>query len=300
MFEIKSKQTTDSNTPYIELSSANGAKAKIFPTLGGSIQQLILNNEKIIDSESLPYTLSRASALLFPFVNRIKNGTYSYKQKEYKLRINDLKENNAIHGLVYDKTFKLVSKKANNSNATLTVSYTAKEKNKGYPFLFTVLMQYTLSNTTLNTTITIENNDTVEFPFNIGWHPYFFSSNRSKSQLEFKSVQKLTFDQQMIPSEIKDIPQIDSCKIEDKNLDDCYILKSNTIGFQTPDYKIEIESSAADNYLQLYTPKEKNHIAIEPMTAIANSFNNKLGISILKPQEEHQITWTINLIDINK
>jgi aldose 1-epimerase len=45
--------------------------------------------------------------------------------------------------------------------------------------------------------------------------------------------------------------------------------------------------------LQLYTPKGLPLIAIEPMTGISNSFNNKIGLQVLKPNETYSITWNV-------
>ena len=74
-------------------------------------------------------------------------------------------------------------------------------------------------------------------------------------------------------------------------LDDCYLLKTNEIDFSTPEYHFKITSTSKENFLQLYTPKTCNVIAIEPMTGIADNFNNKIGLQTLQPNETYNIKW---------
>jgi aldose 1-epimerase len=277
-------------------NSNNTTHAKIFLNLGGSLQNLILNNKVIIkDLYPLKYDASYASAILFPFVNRVKDGTYKFMQKEYKLAINLKEENNAIHGLVYNKEFNIVHQEVTEELATISIEYVQNERSIGFPFYYTLLLTYTLTNNTLTLKVKVKNTDTHPFPFNIGWHPYFMSSNLYESFLSFKSEQKLTFNEDMIPRKIKDINIDEQIQIKDKKLDDCYILKTNTVGFKTPDYSIKIHSSSEKNYIQLYTPKLENTIAIEPTTGVSNSFNNKIGLQILEKEETYNVQWTINL-----
>ena len=82
-------------------------------------------------------------------------------------------------------------------------------------------------------------------------------------------------------------------KIMDSKFDDCFVLTSNKVFFETPDYKIKIESGATENYLQVYTPPNRGYLAIEPCTAPADSFNNEVGLQVLKSDEEYHIQWKI-------
>ena len=277
-------------------NSNNTTHAKIFLNLGGSLQNLILNNKVIIkDLYPLKYDASYASAILFPFVNRVKDGTYKFMQKEYKLAINLKEENNAIHGLVYNKEFNIVHQEVTEELATISIEYVQNERSIGFPFYYTLLLTYTLTNNTLTLKVKVKNTDTHPFPFNIGWHPYFMSSNLYESFLSFDSDQKLTFNEVMIPVKIKNIKMEESLQIKDRQFDDCYILNTNTIGFKTPDYSIKINSSSEKNFIQLFTPKLANTIAIEPTTAVSNSFNNKIGLQVLEKDESYNVQWTINL-----
>lgn len=141
--------------------------------------------------------------------------------------------------------------------------------------------------------VKIKNTDIHSFPYTLGWHPYFISEDIHNSSLRFESDKKIEFNENLITKRIKDIKIEEEFKIENKELDDCFILNSNSVVFTTPNYQIEITTDQLENYLQLYTPKNLPLIAIEPMTGISNSFNNKIGLQILEQNEFSSLTWSI-------
>jgi aldose 1-epimerase len=82
--------------------------------------------------------------------------------------------------------------------------------------------------------------------------------------------------------------------LKDVALDDGYVLEKNSIEFTTPQYVMRIKSSAKDNFLQLYTPSDPNKIAIEPMTGVCDSFNNKMGLQVIHPHEQFDLEWDVS------
>ena len=75
-------------------------------------------------------------------------------------------------------------------------------------------------------------------------------------------------------------------------LDDAYVLDRDTVKLVTPNYSMEL-SMSEKGYLQLYTPVDRNSIAIEPMSCIANAFNNGIGLKELGPGR--QFNWEITI-----
>ena len=63
--------------------------------------------------------------------------------------------------------------------------------------------------------------------------------------------------------------------------------------FSSPEYRFKLISTSKENFLQLYTSSQPNVIAIEPMTGAADSFNNKIGLQILKPKDNYSVEWNI-------
>jgi aldose 1-epimerase len=80
-----------------------------------------------------------------------------------------------------------------------------------------------------------------------------------------------------------------------KTFDDAFILEAPGIEFSTPEYDLILTSSEKESYLQLYTPMNTNAIAIEPMTGVSDSFNNKIGLKELSPGKNYNIEWVVSV-----
>jgi len=298
LFKILHIQDQDNDINYIELKNTTyNTYAKIQLNLGGSLQELTLKNKPIIkDLNPLSYNTSFASAILFPFTCRIKNGTYTYKQKQYHLDLNFNNGNSAIHGLVYNKTFKSIKESISKNAASITIAYIETKKDNGYPFIYSVYLTYTLTIEGINLEVSIKNNDNTSLPFNIGWHPYFYSSNLYDSFLTLNSNKKLLFDTDMIPIKVEDFTLPLDLQIKDEKFDDCFILNNKSVKFKTPEYSVTMNSSSEENYFQVFTPKQTKAIALEFLSGPANSFNNKLGLRELNAGESYNVNWDIKLI----
>lgn len=298
MFQIYNTKENNNSLLVLE-NSQKTSSLKISLNEGGRVQELKLNNQLLIkDLKNFKYSVSYASSILFPFVSRLKGGCYTFLNTEYQIDKND-NNINALHGLVYDKTFHLVNKEFVQKRCSITLNYTARNRNVGFPFTYSISLIYTLSDDNLELKIVIRNIDEKPFPFTLGWHPYFFSDDLQNSTLNFKSDKKVVFDENLITKKIVEHTSENDFSLKDKQLDDCFFLKNNKVAFNTPKYSIEISSSAKENYLQLYTPSNKPIIAIEPMTGISNSFNNKIGLQVLKPNETYSIIWNVKCNSIN-
>lgn len=298
MYQIKLTKDFKNRINFIEIEDSNKASyAKIQLNLGGSLQELMLLNHHLIkDLHPLTYNNTYASAVLFPFANRIADGSYVYENKTYQLDINQKEENNALHGLVYNKTFEIIGQKTTPEKAEVVLRYEELMDSDGFPFTYSIDLQYILTKDSIDLNVTVKNTDTKIFPFTIGWHPYFISHNLSKSAVHFKSRKKYIFDKRNITQGIEEIAIDRTIFIEDKFLDDCFALDANEIVFETPLYSFALKSSEKDSFLQLYTPPYPNAIAIEPTTGISNSFNNGVGLKTLKSNDSYHIQWNLKII----
>lgn len=297
MFSIKHFQDQNNAVDYLELINLdNTSYAKIDLTFGGSLQELKLFDKTIISSKHIPnYKNTFASSILFPFTNRIENGKYHFNHKIYQFENNEVDRFNALHGLVYDKTFELIGQESSEKKASISIAYDEVQPVSGFPYKYSVVLQYVLTENSLDLIVEIENKDQNAFPFSLGWHPYFKTSDLYNSLLKINSQKKILVNDKMIPNGEEEIDWDGFLKIEEKTFDDCFVLNSNMVEFKTPEYHLDFIFSTEENYLQLYTPKNRESIAIEPQTAPANSFNNKIGFQILQPKKSYKVCWKINL-----
>ena len=283
----------------IELSDKTGAYfAKIDLNSGASLQALKIEGKQILANlHPLKYEHSFNAALLFPFANRIDNGVYSYNNKSYQLKCNEINNNNALHGLIYNKKFKLISKKTGVNSTSVNLEYIETVKNAGFPFTYKIQLIYKTTKKSLRLKVRIENMDTLAFPFTLGWHPYFYSSNLMKSNIHFHADKKVIHNKKKISEGMESYNSEKKLKLADKNLDDCFHLSAKKIKFKTPKYHLALKTTAKNNYLQIYTPDNANAIAIEPLTGISNSFNNKEGLQVLEPNAAFSTTWKLKIIN---
>lgn len=273
--------------------------AKIDLNRGASLQELTLNFIPIIqDLQPLKYQDTYASSILFPFASRIKNGKYIFQNEEYQTEINEKERSNSLHGFVYNKEFQIVNQQIEKHKASIVLEYNETKLTKGFPFTYKIQLEYILQNTSLELKVNVLNTSTKTFPFTLGWHPYFTSTDLFNSSLKFKSDKKVLFDNELITEKIEDYNFDSEFKFENKKLDDCYFLNSNLVEFHTPNYTLFIRSSSDNNFLQVYTPPKENLIALEPTTGISNSFNNKIGLKTLKPSQEFLISWQLEVINL--
>lgn len=272
------------------------AFAEICLDRGAALETLILNSETIIENlNPLEYKDTYASSILFPFANRIKDGKYTYGGKDYQFDCNETGLNNALHGLVFDKTFAIEEADRDENGASLTLKYKEHEKNIGFPYLYTVFLKFVITDANLTLQIEIENNDVVNFPYTLGWHPYFVCQDLSKSTLEFSSSKTVIFSDRMITTDVVDSEVVMPFEIKNKQLDNCYALNEGTVVFNTPSYKMTINSDADENYFQMYTPPRANTIALEPVTGISDSFNNQHGLKELQAGMSCSVVWELHI-----
>lgn len=282
---------------FIELQNASKTtSAKICLDQGARLQELKFNDVYLIkEQENFDYSTSYASSLLFPFASRVENGEYFFQEDKYHLNCND--GNNALHGLVYNKKFELFEPEEHHKCCFATFNYFEKEKSEGFPFPYFFSVTYTLFEDKLDVSMSVQNTGEFSFPFTLGWHPYFNCDDFANSFLTFKSNQRVEFNDNLITKEIVDEKTPEVYEIHGKQLDDCFVLADNKVAFTTPSYKVEITQNSTNSFLQLYTPKDIPVIAIEPMTGISNSFNNKIGLQVLEPHRNYSFKCSLKIIN---
>lgn len=269
--------------------------AKIFLKDGASLQELVFDGEKVIgDVSPLHYKDTYASSLLFPFASRVEDGKYRFNNQDFQLEINEPDRNHALHGLVYNKPFVVRNQDAAEDYAKIDLEFEETNLTNGFPFTYSVYISYLLTENSFDFFVRFKNTSESAFPFTYGWHPYFYSSDVSKSFLQFQSSKEAIFDERLITQKLIEKSNNGKLAIGQKQLDDCFQLDTAKVIFSTPNYELEINSSTQNGFLQVYTPPIKNCIAIEPVSGISNSFNNNIGLEILQPNEIKNVSWSLD------
>jgi aldose 1-epimerase len=115
------------------------------------------------------------------------------------------------------------------------------------------------------------------------------------SEIEFSSTKKIKSNKNNISVGVEPFESEMPLSLSKKLFDDAFILEQPEVKFFTPEYDLVLTSSKKENFLQLYTPINTNAIAIEPMTGVSDSFNNKIGLKELSPGQCYEIEWQVNI-----
>ena len=300
MYQISFQKQTDHQFNSCTISNSRGTEAVIHPMAGASLQQLYFKNKTIINNivtteGNESYLNSSCSAILFPFANRIKDGQYTYNSQRHQLICNETSRGHAMHGLVCKNTFEMVNLTNSENSASVSFCYKEIESSNGFPFPYKITLTYTLNDNNFKLDINIQNIGLKPFPFSLGWHPYFYSNDLDQSELYMQSEEKIIADDRMIPVETVNETFPNPLSLKNQQFDDGFILKNSNISYKTPEYQINIrtEHDNTTQYIQLYIPSHRQSIAIEPMTAAADCYNNGLGTKELQPNEHYKISWVV-------
>lgn len=112
------------------------------------------------------------SPVLFPIVGTLKDDTYYYEEKSYKL---------PRHGFAREKIFAV--KQISETEAVFTIE-SDEATLAVYPFDFVFRLRYKLNGISLSCTYEVENPGTKDLLFSVGAHPAFAVPNLKDSEYE--------------------------------------------------------------------------------------------------------------------
>jgi aldose 1-epimerase len=112
--------------------------------------------------------------LLFPFPNRIRGARLRWDGREYVLEgIHQDGQGNAIHGLVFDRPWRVTSRDESSALGQFQLSVDAPDRRALWPADFLFEVRYQLGEAGLRCDARVVNPDRVPLPFGFGTHPYF-------------------------------------------------------------------------------------------------------------------------------
>jgi aldose 1-epimerase len=131
-------------------------------------------------------------------------------------------------------------------------------------------------------------------PLSDGWHPYFTLGEKIDDLLfKINSDKMIEFNERLLPTRnITDYKKFQQPEIlGDTFLDNCFLLKQNNdaaciLRNNKTGLELHIRPHSSYAYLQVYTPQDRNSIAIENLSSAPDGFNNKMGLISLNAGEK--------------
>ncbi|MBD3225170.1 MAG: hypothetical protein GF313_10605 [Caldithrix sp.] len=318
MNQIKGAQDSITRLDTIALQTSDGHVMVIVPSFGGNVAQLQLKKDdhlySVLNGNQRPAEFSGKSifkgAQLLPFANRLNNGRFAFAGQGYQMALNYPEEGHACHGFVYEQPFNVLHTKKSDGQVQARLSYDYHGSISGFPFPFRTELTYDLSNEQGFTCQTrVINTGQQAMPLSHGWHPFLQIENRSIDdlQLQLPPAYRLELNSRMIPTghQRPFLQFIQKTLIGSTELDDCFRLEENGDRIQY----IELTDPSRDltlrlwqesgthkyNYVQIYTPPNRQSIAVEPMTSNVDAFNNGRDLIVLKPGQAFTAAFGIQM-----
>ncbi|XP_065184892.1 uncharacterized protein YihR-like [Sycon ciliatum] len=306
----------------------------VLPTQGGRVEAVRLmspNSHRVRDvilthngdPAAIKENALFKGAILLPFANRIANGTYTFMGRTHRLHINEPSRGNAIHGLLYNKELSVVYSAGGDQYAIVTLEYKFDGTDPGYPFPLSVLLTYILTENSFVLNIRATNEDDARpLPFYMGWHPYIKVTKTADAVVEFQQCSNyshvLTDPESLIPTGETEPTKlftnghtIGGSTSAPTYIDDGFAIlaafdsKSNCTATTTTIYDTVAKEAVflfqdrEFRFVQAFTGSAsisgEQAVAIEPMSAETDAYNNFIGLTILNAKQKWSSSFGITL-----
>ncbi len=291
--DLEAMQITDcASGIQVRILPGHGAMLHEYSIPSGNRRIQVINSYKNSSDLRQNFSSSYKSAKLSPFVCRLAGGTYTYEEKSYEF-LNKFPDGSAIHGILYNKPFEVSETVTLTDSASILLSYLYQKDDPAFPFSYLITVKYTLkTGGRLELETSVKNLSERRIPMADGWHPYFNLEGKVNDWLfSFRSKKMLIFNEKLIPlGGLVDYPDFyEPTRIGDTFLDNCFLLEPTVdkpaAVLENPanGLRLSFYPDSHYPYLQIYTPGDRESIAIENLSAAPDAFNNELGLIHLEP-----------------
>jgi aldose 1-epimerase len=137
----------------------------------------------------------------------------------------------------------------------------------------------------VETTLIADHDDAV--PVSFGFHPYFGIPGLSRPywRLGLPVMRRLVLDRRGIPTGEEESFEGFDAELGAVEFDDGFALPEGARSFTLAGAgrRISVELLEGYGYAQVFAPKGKEYVALEPMTAPTNALTTGAGLQLVKP-----------------
>ena len=243
--------------------------------------------------------------LLYPWANRLEAPRYRAAGKNVVLDpssplLHVDEHGLPIHGVRWALlAWDVIGAKPNRLTARL--DWTCPDWLAVFPFRHRVEITATLDQDGLTIETTIIADDPV--PVSFGFHPYFGIPGLSRAEwrVQLPAMQKLLLDECGIPTGREELFGSLDASLGELSLDAGFAMPDERSSFSLSGAgrRITVEFLAGYQHAQVFAPKEKEFVAIEPMTAPTSALTSGRGLQFVEPGEEFRATFRIRVDSLN-
>jgi len=245
--------------------------------------------EKVLDASCFP---------LVPYVNRIRDGRFTFRAREVRLQPNMAGDPSPLHGQGWLNPWTV--EKSDKTSAVLTYRHEPGE----WPWAYEARQEFSLDEQELSARLTCRNTSADPMPCGLGFHPYFPCGAQTWIDARVECV--WTIDAKVLP--VEKLPAEGRYDLRDRSV--CGQHLDNGFGgwggearMGDPDWPYELHLSSPEaKFFQLYSPPEGGIFVAEPVTQANAALNApetewpELGMNVLDPGESMGLDMRLEVI----
>jgi len=241
--------------------------------------------------------------LLHPWANRLDEPRYDVLGQQVVLDVSSpllhLDEHGLpMHGVPWSSLTWIVDE-ARQDFVAARLEWSTSDLLAVFPFRHRVELAVTLrpDGLTLETTLVASSEGPV--PVSFGFHPYLGlpGLSRDEWQLELPAMRKLALDRRGIPTGEEEPFAGFNAKLGESSFDDGFALMEERSSFSVTGAacRVSVDLIAGYRYAQVFAPKGKEYIAIEPMTAPTSALTSGRGLRVVAPGGRFRAEFRIRI-----
>jgi aldose 1-epimerase len=283
------------SSPHLEL--------QLSPSIGGAISRLAYlgagrATSILRDSHTPPENvLEAASFPLVPYVNRVRDGSFTFRGRTISMIPNMAGDPSPLHGQGWLNPWNV--EEASESRAFLSYRHEPDE----WPWSYEARQEFRIEEAVLWIGLTCRNTSGEPMPCGLGQHPYFPCS--ASTLIETGVTHAWTVDEQVLP--VEKVPasgryDLSNRLICGQDLDNGFGGWSGRALMDDPVWPFELElSSLQARFFQIYSPASGGIFVAEPVSHANAAMNApeadwpELGLRVLDPGEEMRLDMRLEV-----
>ncbi len=272
---------------------------------GGGLRTLTHAGRPLVDGYP---AVARAEGgrgqVLAPWPNRVRDGQWTWGDKQLQLPLSEPKKGNASHGLVRWAGWGAIDR----SPERVVLAHRLHPQ-PGYPFTVGLSVEYRIGAGGLSVETTATNLGQQPCPYGAGSHPYLTVGTERVDDmvLTLPASEYIVVDERGIPRERRPTVRspfrfFQTMQIGELKLDTAFGgLTGNEAVVASPDgqRRVRLWWDDAHKWVMVFTGdtldpgRRRRSVAIEPMTCPPNAFVSGEGLRVLEPEESWTTAWGI-------